>query len=408
MSDPLELNRILEDLAAGRINADEAAGRIASLNEPTTPSAAPNLSVESLYNTPPARAIFEPEAPAAADDPEPIAEPQPAIDPEPQPVGEAEPVAEPAVDPDDGPAVAADQPEEPTEQPKQSASSTEQPAAPAGEKPLFTFDMEDVTATAGEVFSHAGDFAKTAFQKLGEFASSVIPEAPVPPGTTEQDKPAGPTRPTGNRGVERLVLRSVGRRVRLIGDPKVPTISVDGPHTLRRQGVTIEVNTEGELGLNLDSFSVIRPPRSVEDLRVLGLGKELVIRVNPAIPVDAEVTGSKLTTVEVPYLGKIRVSAGAASLSGVVEINDALMQAGSASLSGPLSSGRSQVRVESGNLSVHLTAGANVTIRATTQLGRVSWPGDLSGEIDEFVVGNGSAKLELGVVMGRAVVRTDS
>ena len=214
-------------------------------------------------------------------------------------------------------------------------------------------------------------------------------------------------RPTGNRGVERLVLRSVGRRVRLVGDPRVATIAADGPHTLRRQGVTLEVNTEGELGLNLDQFSVIRPPRSLEDLRVLGLGKELVVRVNPLIPVDAEVTGSRLTTVGIPYLGKIRVSAGGAELSGVVEVRDALVQAGGATISGPLSGGRSVVRVESGNLSVKLSSDASVTVRAQTQLGKVSWPGDTTGDVDEYVIGSGAGRLELGVVIGRAVVRIE-
>ncbi len=49
-----------------------------------------------------------------------------------------------------------------------------------------------------------------------------------------------------------------------------------------------------------------------------------------------------------------------------------------------------------------------MTIRSETQLGRISWPGEPHGELDEFVVGNGSAHLELGVVMGRAVIRIGS
>lgn len=418
MSDPAELNSILEDLAAGRIDADQAATRIAELNAAPTPTARRAVSVESLYDSPPVFGGTEPQrAPEPADEPEtePAAEETEQVtEPVTEPAAEAteQPKPQPAAEFHDAghdmplgevPGAPVDEPE-----PDASDGQPSQPSAAGGEKLLFSFDMDDVTATAGEVLGHAGDFAKSAFARLGEFASGVVSEGPPAPAAGEQPKPEGPARPTGNKGVERVILRSVGRRVRLIGDPKVSTISVDGPHTLRRQGVTLEVNTEGEIGLNLDSFSVIKPPKSVEDLRVLGLGRELVIRVNPAIPVDAEVTGSKLTTVDVPYLGKIRVSAGAASLTGVVEITDALMQAGSASLTGPLSSGRSQVRVESGNLSVRLTEGANVTIRSTTQLGRVSWPGEPHGDLDEFVVGNGSAKLEIGVVMGRAVIRVDA
>lgn len=379
------------------------------MSQPADHHPTPNESIVfdpvSLYDTP-----VDPPRRAAFVEPDFAAEP---VVPEP-------PVAE--VSPEN-----AEHPEEPTAAPEHSdpvapqpgehAASEQTPGGQTGPDSqanpetgddgphIFNNQMEDVAATAGVFVRDAGDFAKSAWQRLGQFATSVLPDSPVdapPPAPGEQ-----PVRPTGNRGVERLVLRSVGRRVRLVGDPRVATIAVDGPHTLRRQGVVLEVNTEGELGLNFDQFSVIRPPRSLDDLRVLGMGKELVVRVNPNIPVDAEVTGSRLTTVGIPYLGKIRVSAGGANLSGVVEVRDALVQAGGATLSGPLSGGRSVVRVESGNLSVALTPEASVTVRAQTQLGKVSWPGDTSGDVDEYVIGSGSGRLELGVVLGRAVVRIE-
>jgi len=56
---------------------------------------------------------------------------------------------------------------------------------------------------------------------------------------------------------------------------------------------------------------------------------------------------------------------------------------------------------------VRLTHGANVTVRSQTQLGRISWPGDSQATLDEYVVGNGSAQLEIGVVMGRVVIKVD-
>lgn len=390
MSDPAAVNSILEDLAAGRISAADAATKIADLQREPEPTV---VNLESLYDTPPARVLDEPAAPVD----------EPAVDPgwpAPDPADRAEPV-------DEAPAEAPAADEQP--------ATDEQPKSD-DEKVVFSLQMDDLASTAGDVIGAAGDvlgaaggFALGALHKLGQFAGSVIPDAAPAPAPADQAAPrpdAGP-RPTGSRGIEKLVLRSVGRRVKLVGDPRVATISVDGPHSLRRQGVTLEVSTEGEIGINLDSFSVIRPPKTLEDLRVIGFGQELVVRVNPSIPVEAEVVGARLTTVDVPYLGKIRVSAGGANLSGVVQITDALMQAGGATLSGPLSEGRSRVRVESGNLSLNLTKGANVTIRSQTQLGRVSWPGEPHGELDEFVVGNGSAQLEIGVVMGRAVVRVE-
>lgn len=377
MSDPVELSTILQDLASGKIGTDQAAALIAAAKPAV---ARPRLGVESLYDTPPARAISvedeELEASGQSDT---------------GPAG-----TDQAAPPDQ---VSAEEPKEQGE-----ASPTESGTGePDDDRVVFSLGTEDLAATAGEVLKEAGDFAKSAWQWFGQFAGGLLPDAAPQAGESYQQPPSA----GGSRGIERLVLRSVGRRVRLIGDPKVATIAIEGPHTLRRQGVILEINTEGELGLKLEGFNVVRPPRSVEDLRVLGFGQDLVVRVNPAIPVDAEVTGSRLTTVNVPHLGKVRVSAGSANLSGVVEVTDALVQAGGASLSGPLSQGRSRVRVESGNLSIRLTPGANVTIRSQTQLGRVSWPGEPHGDVDEFVVGNGAAQLEIGVVMGRAVVHIE-
>lgn len=72
------------------------------------------------------------------------------------------------------------------------------------------------------------------------------------------------------------------------------------------------------------------------------------MRVNPTIAVDAEVTAGMLTTEGVPFLGKVRVTAGGATLDRVAEANDVLVQAGSASIRGDLASGRSRIRCESG------------------------------------------------------------
>ncbi len=224
---------------------------------------------------------------------------------------------------------------------------------------------------------------------------------------TDTQGASAPKKP--GRGVERIVVRSTGRRVRIVGDAGVATMSAQGPHVLRRNGSILDVSSDGDLGPSIDGFSLLRPPRSLDDLRAitLGIGKELYLRVNPAIPVDVEVTAGSLTTSALPVLGKVRVTAGSASLSDVVEVADALVQAGSATIRGPISHGRSRIRVESGQLSVHLAEDANVTVRAEAQLGHVSWPSE-GGTIDELVVGNGAARLDIGVVMGYASVRLDA
>lgn len=225
----------------------------------------------------------------------------------------------------------------------------------------------------------------------------------------DRDEPTSRRRrPAGSKGVDRIAVRAVGRRVRIVGDSSVATASAEGPHVLRRNGAVLEISSDGELGPSFDGFSILRPPRNFDDIRALGLGKELVLRVNPGIALDVEVTAGHLSCREVPYLGKVRLTAGSAELRDLAEVNDVLVQAGSATLAGALTTGRSRVRVESGQLTIELEPTSNVTVRAEAQLGRVTFSGSPTGGLDELVVGNGSARLDLGVVMGWANVITDA
>ena len=235
----------------------------------------------------------------------------------------------------------------------------------------------------------------------GQHASGVFNQPPF----VEQEPPS-PRRATGAKGVERVSVRAVARRVRIVADGTVATVSVDGPHVLRRTGSVLEVTSDGDIGPNFDGF-ILRPPRSFDDLRAIGLGKELLVRVNPTIIVDAEVTAGALTTEGVPFLGKIRVTAGGATLERIAEANDVLVQAGSATISGDIATGRSRIRCESGSLDVTLGDRSSVTVRTEVQLGKVSWAGTDNDNVDEVVLGNGAARLDIGVVMGWATIKAD-
>jgi hypothetical protein len=231
----------------------------------------------------------------------------------------------------------------------------------------------------------------------------VSAEEPLPTPTEEPVR-----KPVNTNGVERVSVRAVGRRVRIVGETSVATLSADGPHVLRRNGSVLEVSSDGELGASLDGFSILRAPRSLDDFRALGLGKELFLRVNPNITVDVEVTAGSLNTERLPHLGKVRITAGGAKLLDVTEINDALVQAGQATIKGAITTGRNRIRAESGSLSITLDDDSNVTVKGEAQLGKVSWSGGHSGAGDEVVMGNGSAKLDIEVVMGHAAVRVGS
>lgn len=286
-----------------------------------------------------------------------------------------------------------------------SAAATETSAPPVKAEP----SVDDEPWAAGT------DRPQHATHSTERFAPADPPADEVPTPEPEQvpqpePEPAPPkSKPVNTGGVERISVRAVGRRVRILGETGVATLSADGPHVLRRNGAVLEVSSDGEIGPSLDGFSILRgAPRNMEDLRAIGFGKELLLRVNPSITVDVEVTAGSLSTERVPHLGKIRVTAGSAKLLDVNQVNDVLVQAGSATIKGAVKRGRNRVRVESGSLAITLADDSNVTVTSESQLGRVTWSGGHTGAGDEVVMGNGSAKLEVQVVMGHAQVRIGS
>ncbi|MGL5405746.1 MAG: hypothetical protein ACRDAX_03005 [Propionibacteriaceae bacterium] len=212
----------------------------------------------------------------------------------------------------------------------------------------------------------------------------------------------------GDHATERIQVRAVGRRVRIVGDSSVAAIAAEGPHILRRQGGILEVSSDGDIGPSLDGFSMLRTPRSLNDLRAMSLGKELYLRVNPSLTVDVELTAGSLTTEKLPYLGKVRVTAGSATISGVAEVSDALVQAGNLNLNGCFRTGRSRIRCESGAVNVTLSEDSDVTVKADANLGKIQWAGSLAtpGNPDEVVIGSGGARLDVGVVMGYAQIKS--
>ncbi len=245
--------------------------------------------------------------------------------------------------------------------------------------------------------------ATEASRRIDELKSQQSGEPdPQTPRAAKAPQDQGPR--TG--GLTKVAITSVGRRVRVEGDPSVATLVVEGRHVLRRNGTVMEVSSTGEFGPSFQGFSLIRPPRSLDDFRDIGLGKELLVRVNPDLLVDVEVTTGGLKTIGVPRLGRVRVTAGGCTIEGVDEIGDLLTQAGGVTVEGPISTGRSRLKVESGSLSVTLTKGANVTVRGEARLGRILWPDD-NENVDEVVVGNGSARLDVSVVMGMATIKVE-
>ena len=48
-------------------------------------------------------------------------------------------------------------------------------------------------------------------------------------------------------------------------------------------------------------------PRSLDDLRDIGLGKELLVKVNPKLIIDVEATTGGVRSTGAPRFGRVRV-----------------------------------------------------------------------------------------------------
>jgi hypothetical protein len=274
------------------------------------------------------------------------------------------------------------------------AEATDDPRAPVAEQPAHAAPSEQADAVEG------GDRPQD--EPAGAQDQRVEDSDPL---DQERDEHADVPIPAG---VQKVMIKAIGRRVRLIGEPAVSGVAVDGPHLIKRDGDTLIVSSDGDMGVSIDGLSMLRT-RSVGDLRshLGGFAKELSIRVNPRLKVEVEVTGGSVTAERVPSLNRVRVTAGMAKVSDVDGPLDLLVQAGSATLDAQLTKGRSRVRVESGSANVRLRRGSDVRVHSDAQLGRVTWVGAVNGPSTDVEIGQGRAALDVEVLMGAAQITAD-
>src|SRR2546430_2278387 len=95
--------------------------------------------------------------------------------------------------------------------------------------------------------------------------------------------------PTGDAAGATVPAQAPARPVRVIGDPTVATITVDGPHTVRRDGATLRV--EAPVAAGADPEGSYRYERKTGLSRWISqatlLGVPMTLRVNPDLELDA-------------------------------------------------------------------------------------------------------------------------
>ena len=207
--------------------------------------------------------------------------------------------------------------------------------------------------------------------------------------------------------VSRVSIRAVSRSVRLVADPTVTTVAIDGPHVVRRDGSTLIVTGEAGSLPNEEGFTFLLSSGRWRDM--FTRHPTMTVRVRPDLAVGVEITAGSLTSEGARALDHVRVTAGSAKITGVTEPVDVLVQAGSVDLSMVPKHGHSRVRCESGSLKLRLGPGSDVRVDTDIQLGKVTMiPPTLAHgatkEPKNVMVGGGTATLDFEVVMGSAQI----
>lgn len=271
--------------------------------------------------------------------------------------------------------------------------------------------------------------------------------------------------------LRRVRVRAATRTVRVVGDEGVSEVAVEGLHEVRREGDTLVVAAhpgegaggfafvapdlgrlvaEGRVKARQAAHAAAReaarvayaagrpawapPPASRGRYRkdwrewmpgpdwpgsarpesgwpdwreFQGWVEPLVVRMNPRLALDAEVSAGALEVSGVRGPIGVEVAFASATLDGVAGPVDVRAQAATVRISGAIRQGSSRVRGDAASLSVRLAPGSDVRVRASCELGRLRI---LRGEIvsepgEELVVGAGRASLDIEASMGSVEVR---
>ena len=224
------------------------------------------------------------------------------------------------------------------------------------------------------------------------------------PASTEAT-PEGVHTPTAivvedHRATTSLKIRAITRKVRVVGDSTVKTVSIDGPHELRREGTMLICDSERDLPFG-DPFAFL--PSAMGRFRLQAPGRafkwgtDLEIRVNPDLELDIDLTAGSLHVQQVGRV-RARVTAGSARVEAVRGPLDLHIVGGTAKIDTVMVGGDNRIRCDSGSVVLRLRPGSDVRFRPEAQLGRIVVDGVEGGR--EITVGAGTGRLRAEVVMG--------
>jgi hypothetical protein len=278
-------------------------------------------------------------------------------------------------------------------------------------------DTEDILrrVAAGELTPEEAlpllDAARAAGPADQPQAGDELPAWGTPPGPVATGGPGEPA-----TGPVRLIrINASYRPLQIVADPSVAEAFVSGEHTVHREGSALVIEGGLRFGGGDDEsgprFSFSQLPQTLAWARSLQ-NDRLLVRVNPALPVELDAVGSSVKISGGEAGAKMRLLAAAVKVDGLRGPLD--IDASSSSLKGTIGpSGASRIAAESSSVKVSLLAGTGVRIHVRNRMGKVVVPsGVTKGDMVEpgvrdSVIGDGSGELTVESVMSSVAIGTD-
>jgi hypothetical protein len=203
----------------------------------------------------------------------------------------------------------------------------------------------------------------------------------------------------------RLRVDATGAALRIIGDPDISGVLVDGEHEIEElDDATVVIrchplrNLVGAGAFSGGGGFRIHGAGSHRriDFGSVAAGIRTTIRMNPHLPLAIDLNAGSVNARGVHGPIDVDVDAGAAHLRDVRGPITAAVNAGALTVEGKLDAGESSITCDMGATTVRLAPDSDVRVRAAVDLGRceIRLPHD-SGHSGDYVLGSGTASLRI-------------
>ena len=224
--------------------------------------------------------------------------------------------------------------------------------------------------------------------------------APEPVRVRELPQPGGPVA-TGE--IRKLRVKSTAGSITITGDPAVREAVAEGDHVAHRDGDTITIEAELPEEVRAGGFIF---SRSGLGISLRGV-RALRIRANPDLQLDLDSQAGSVRILGMRGPIHSVTQAGSTTVEGFEGPLDISTQAGSVRCSGRITKGESRIRCEAGSVRLALSPDSNVTVKASSVLGRIQLDDGpptagilIGGATKTAVFGSGAANIDISATMG--------